>query len=178
MAAARCGALAAGVKDGAAAITTDGRVAAFGTRAGGIIFVDLHTGKQTVGAAGHVGDVQNDAVSPDGRLFVTVGDDAKVIVWDTRTFQPLEILTGHGGRITWAAFSADSRTLFTTSLDGSILEWDLGDARRFGRPLHIPRRPARLGPEAPSTPALAVSPDGAEFAAGLTRGRGRSASPT
>ena len=154
-----------GVKDGAAAITADGRIAAFGTRAGGIIFVDLRTGKQTVGAAGHVGDVQNDAVSPDGRLFVTVGDDAKVIVWDTRTFQPLEILTGHGGRITWAAFSADSRTLFTTSLDGSILEWDLGGARRFGRPLHTHGPDLDLGPEAPSAPPLAVSPDGRDFAA-------------
>ena len=56
-----------GVKDGAAAITSDGRVAAFGTRAGGIVFVDLRTGTQTVGPAGHVGDVQNDATSPDGR---------------------------------------------------------------------------------------------------------------
>ena len=154
-----------GVKDGVAAITADGRVAAFGTRAGGIVFVDLRTGKQTVGAAGHVGDVQNDAVSPDGRLFVTVGDDAKVIVWDTRTFQPLEILTGHGGRITWPAFSADSRTLFTTSLDGSILEWDLGGARRFGRPLHTHAPGLDLGPEAPSAPPLAVSPDGRDFAA-------------
>ncbi len=154
----------AGVKDGAAAITTDGRVAAFGTRAGGIIFVDLRTGKQTVGAAGHVGDVQNDAVSPDGRLFVTVGDDARVIVWDTRTFQPLEILTGHGGRITWPAFSSDSRTLFTTSLDGSILEWDLGNARRFGRPFTF--RDGQLAPDpaAQSTPALAVSPDGTQIA--------------
>src|SRR5207248_4757149 len=88
-----------------------------------------------------------------------------VIVWDTRTFQPLEILTGHGGRITWAAFSADSRTLFTTSLDGSILEWDLGGARRFGRPLLTHGPDLDLGPEAPSAPPLAVSPDGRDFAA-------------
>jgi DNA-binding SARP family transcriptional activator/WD40 repeat protein/energy-coupling factor transporter ATP-binding protein EcfA2 len=153
-----------GVKDGAAAITSDGRVAAVGTRAGGIVFVDLRTGKQTVGPAGHVGDVQNDATSPDGRLFVTVGDDAKVIVWDTRTFQPIEILTGHGGRITWPAFSADSRTLFTTSLDGSILEWDLGNARRFGRPFRYLHGSIDLGPQAPSAPPLAVSPDNRSIA--------------
>jgi WD40 repeat protein/DNA-binding SARP family transcriptional activator len=153
-----------GVTDAAADVTPDGRVAAFGTRTGGIVFVDLHTGKQTVGAAGHIGDVQNDAISPDGRLFVTVGDDAKVIVWDTHTYQPLEILTGHGGRITGLDFSADSKTLFTCSLDGSILEWDLGNARRFGRPFHI-HGPIDLGPEAPSAPALAVAPNGRAFAA-------------
>jgi WD40 repeat protein len=154
----------AGTADGAAAVTPDGRVAAVGTRKGGIVFVDLRTGKQTVGAAGHVGDVQNDAVSPDGRLFVTVGDDAKVIVWDTHTYAPLEILTGHGGRITGLAFSADSKTLYTCSLDGSILEWDLGNARRFGRPFSF--RDGELGsdPGAPSTPALAVAPDASRLA--------------
>jgi DNA-binding SARP family transcriptional activator/WD40 repeat protein len=154
-----------GAADGEAAVTPDGRIAAFGLKSGGIVFMDMRTGKQTVGAAGHVGDVQNDAISPDGRLFVTLGDDAKVIVWDTRTFQPLEILTGHGGRITWAAFSADSKTLFTVSLDGSILEWDLGDARRFGRPFHYHPPSLDLGPLAPSAPPLAIAPDGRRFAA-------------
>jgi DNA-binding SARP family transcriptional activator/WD40 repeat protein len=151
--------------DGAAHVTPNGRTVAIGTRAGSIVFVNVRTGKQTVGAAGHVGDVQNDAVSPDGKLFVTVGDDAKVIVWDARTFQPLEILTGHGGRITGLAFSADSRTLFTCSLDGSILEWDLGNARRFGRPFHYHGATLDLGGLAPSAPALAVAADGRSFAA-------------
>jgi DNA-binding SARP family transcriptional activator/WD40 repeat protein len=160
-----------GVKDAAAAITTDGRVAAFGTRTGSAIFVNLRTGKQTVGAAGHIGDVQNDAVSPDGRLFVTVGDDAKVIVWDTHTFRPLEILTGHGGRITCPAFSSDSRTLFTTSLDGSILEWDLGNARRFGRPFRYRGSVLDLGPLSPAAPPLAVAPGGKEFAVDTTADR-------
>src|SRR5207245_7205401 len=37
-----------GVTDGLAAVTPDGRVAAFGTVKGGIVFVDLRTGRQTV----------------------------------------------------------------------------------------------------------------------------------
>src|SRR5262249_41109468 len=153
------------VADGIGLVTPDGNVAAFGTVNGGVVFVDLRTGKQTVGAAGHVGPVQYDGISPDGRSFVTVGNDAKVIVWDTHTYQPLEILTGHGGRITGFDFSADSKTLFTCSLDGSILEWDLGNARRFGRPFryHVPS--LELGPEAPSAPPLAVAPNGRAFAA-------------
>jgi len=149
---------------GEAAITPDGKTAAFGLKSGGIVFMDMRTGRQTVGPAGHVGDVQNDGISPDGRLFVTLGDDAKVIVWDTRTFAPLEVLTGHGGRITWLGFSADSKTLFTVSLDGSVLEWDLGDARRFGRPFHVHGPTLDLGPLAPTAPALAIAPDGRRFA--------------
>ena len=151
--------------DGAAHVTPDGRTVAIGTRAGSIIFVDVRTGRQTVGGAGHVGDVQNDAISPDGKLFVTVGDDAKVIVWDAHTLQPLEILTGHGGRITGLAFSADSKTLYTCSLDGSILEWDLGAARRFGRPFRYHPPSLNLGRLASSEPALAVAADGRSFIA-------------
>jgi WD40 repeat protein/DNA-binding SARP family transcriptional activator len=158
-------ALPATAAEGAAHVTPDGRTVAIGTRAGSIIFVDVRTGKQTVGAAGHVGDVQNDAISPNGRLFVTVGDDARIIVWDAHTFKPLEILTGHGGRITGVAFSADSKTLFTCSLDGSILEWDLGNARRFGRPFHYHGASLNLGQLASSEPALAVAPDGRSFVA-------------
>jgi DNA-binding SARP family transcriptional activator/WD40 repeat protein len=157
--------LPSSVTDGAGHVSPDGRLAAFGTRTGSVLFVDLRTGKQTVGAAGHVGDVQNDAISPDGRLFVTVGDDAKVIVWDEHTFQPLEILTGHGGRITDLAFSADSKTLYTCSLDGSILEWDLGNARRFGRRFHYVTAAVDLGPLAPSAPPLAVATNGKQFVA-------------
>jgi WD40 repeat protein len=99
-------------------------------------------------------------MSPDGRLFVSVGDDAKAIVWDARTFAPVETLTGHGGRITGAVFSRDSRTLFTSSLDGTVLEWDVGNTRRFGRSFRYLPGPLAYDPAAPATPALAVAPTG------------------
>ena len=73
-------------------------------------FEDHHNVKYALGALQARVETEQAEVGADPQLFVTVGDDAKVIVWDTRTFQPLEILTGHAGRITWPAFSADSRT--------------------------------------------------------------------
>jgi len=145
-------------------VDPDGKSVAIGTLKGSVLFVDVRTGKVTVGAAGHQGDVQSVAMSPDGRLFVSVGDDAKAIVWDARTFAPVETLTGHGGRITGAVFSADSRTLFTSSLDGTVLEWDVGNTRRFGRPFSYHPGPLAYDPAAPSAPALAVAPDGKRFA--------------
>ena len=83
--------------------------------------------------------------SPDGRAVASTGDDARVIVWNPATGQPIETLAGHGGPVTGAAFWRDGRTLFTASPDGAIFEWDLGLDRRFGQPLTTMATPPRLG---------------------------------
>jgi WD40 repeat protein/DNA-binding SARP family transcriptional activator len=152
-------------------ISPDGRTVAIGTSFGSVSFVDVDSGRLTPGAAAHSAGVEQVVFSPDGRALVSTGDDARVIVWNPAAGQPVETLAGHGGPVTGAAFSRDGRTLFTASLDGAIFVWDLGLNRRFGQPLTMMATPPRLGlnvgggaaQDAP--PPLAVSPDGAEFAA-------------
>ena len=63
-------------------------------------------------------------------------------------------------------FSPNGNAFYTSGLDGTILEYGLGGSRRFGSPFSLPRgRPAPPGSALPSTPLLAVSPDGRLFAA-------------
>jgi len=151
------------------AVSPDGRTVALGTSLGTVIFVDTRTGRTRSGAGAHTSDVQNLAWLPNSRDLVSTGDDARVIVWDATTAQPIETLLGHGGRVAGAAVSADGRTLYTASLDGSIFQWDLGAGRRFGRPLAVPQTasPPELaaGGAGQPTPPLAASPDGSRFAA-------------
>ena len=153
------------------AIRSDGEIAAVGSEAGSISFVDLSTGRVTPGVGGHSGAVVRAAFSPDGRTLVTTADDGSVIVWDTRTAQPLERLSGHAGRALGVAFSADGQALYTSSLDGAVFEWDLGTTRRFGVPFTTIHEVPLYGGDVPPVPPLAVSPNGSEFAVRLGRSR-------
>jgi WD40 repeat protein/DNA-binding SARP family transcriptional activator len=155
----------------AAAISQDGRAATFGSVTGSVSFVNLVTGRVTLGIGGHSSSVDEAVYSPNGRLAVTTGEDEKVIVWDTRTGAQLETLVGHGGPVHGAAISDDGQTLFTSSLDGQVLEWDLGSYRRFGRPFDVGPGYADPTGNAPLTPPLAMAPDGSEFAIRLGAGR-------
>jgi WD40 repeat protein/DNA-binding SARP family transcriptional activator len=145
------------------AISPDGTSAADAPPDGTILFVDLSTGAIHAAAGGHTASVQSVRYSPNGRMLVSTADDDNVVVWDSRTAQPLETLVGHAGRPTDSAFSADGNTLYTSSLDGTVLELDLGSQRRFGRPFTT----GAYAPPvvAPLTPPLAISPDGSRFAA-------------
>ena len=149
-----------------AGISRDGRTVAIGTSFGSVSFVDVANGRLTPGTAAHGAAVEQLVFSPDGRVLVSTGADARVIEWNSATGQPIQTLTGHGGPVTGAAFSRDGRTLFTVSTDGAIFEWALGVNRRFGQPLTTMATPPRLGFDAQQVPPpLAVSPDGSEFAA-------------
>jgi WD40 repeat protein/DNA-binding SARP family transcriptional activator len=152
-------------------VSPNGRTVAVGTSFGSVTFVDVATGRLTPGNAAHSGAVAQLVFSPDGRVMVSTGDDARGIVWDARTAQPILTLAGHGAAITGAAFSRDGRTLFTASPDGVIFEWDLGTQRRFGQPFTMTSAPPRIAIDAQlSPPPLALSPDGSDFAvrAGLS----------
>lgn len=146
-------------------VSPDGRTVAVGTSFGSINFVDVATGRVTPGDATHSGAVTQFVFSSDSRVMVSTGNDARAIVWDTRTAQPTLTLAGHGAAITSAAFSRDGRTLFTASPDGVIFEWDLGTQRRFGEPFRMTSAPPRISFDAQlSPPPLALSPDGSDFA--------------
>lgn len=82
------------------------------------------------------------AVSADGRLLATGGNDDVATLWElTDNASPRMLgrpLTGHRGSVTSVAFSPDRRTLATASWDSTVILWDITDPsapRRLGEPI-------------------------------------------
>src|SRR5262249_46576873 len=71
-------------------VSPDGRTVAVGTSFGSVTFVDVATGRVTPGDAVHGGAVVQLLFSPDGRLLVSTGTGARIILLDTATRPPIQ----------------------------------------------------------------------------------------
>ena len=80
---------------------------------------------------GHVGEVTSVAFAPDGKRFVTAGQDQTTQVWMTdtgeRATQDNVFTEGHSYNISGLRFVAQGRYLATASYDGTLLLWDTKD---------------------------------------------------
>ncbi len=64
------------------------------------------------------------AFSPDGKRFVTAGNDGFAYVWDTTDVNYALTLQGHNAPIEDAVFSPDGRYIATASDDTTAILWD------------------------------------------------------
>ncbi|WP_254175063.1 hypothetical protein [Planktothrix pseudagardhii] len=71
---------------------------------------------------GHSNSVNSVAISPDGQILVSGGDDT-ITIWDLSTGQELGTLTGHSYEVQSLAISPDGQTLVSGSGDGTINIW-------------------------------------------------------
>lgn len=95
------------------------------------------------------------AVTPDGKLLVTAGEDKTVRVWEAGTGKPARSFQGHLTKVLGLAVRPDGRQVASAGADGTIRLWDLSptdDHRSLT---------AAAGP----VWAAAVSPDGKRAAA-------------
>ncbi|MEN9203957.1 MAG: serine/threonine-protein kinase [Thermostichus sp. DG02_2_bins_29] len=65
------------------------------------------------------------AISPDGTLLASGGDDGLVKLWDPHIGERLETLVGHAGSIETLAISPDGTFLVSAGADKMVRLWDL-----------------------------------------------------
>lgn len=73
----------------------------------------------------HTNDVHSIVLSRNGRIMISSGDDARIIVWDVQDARAIHILTGHERQIPSVALSPDEMMIASGSRDHTIRLWDL-----------------------------------------------------
>lgn len=104
---------------------------------------------------GHAGAVRQFAISPNGKKLVSVGNDAKVIVWDFLRRERLATLSDHSNNVSAVAFSPDSKQFSTASSDGRVIVWDTDTLKKV----------QVLPGQKRGTSSLSFTPDGRVFIA-------------
>lgn len=82
--------------------------------------------------AGHRDAVTCCAFTPDGRRFVSGGNDGTVRVWDPADGRQISVLRGHDGRVSDCAVMADSTIAVTTGFDGTLRAWRIDTGAALG----------------------------------------------
>jgi WD40 repeat protein len=83
-----------------------------------------------VARVGHQGIVRSMAVSPDGNLMASGGDDRTIRLWEYPECRPLARWEAHDNGVTVLHFLPGGRTLVSGSADGTLRLWDLAMIRR------------------------------------------------
>ena len=148
----------------AAAISPNGTTITIGSQNGSVSFVDGATGVRSAGIHGDSGPVASVVYAPNGATVMTAGDDGRVIIWDPRTVVEQSVLSGPAGHVQDEQVSPDGSTLYTADIGGVVLEWDLTGTRGFGQSATLGGGLPCCDPVSPPATALAVSPDGTQFA--------------
>jgi WD40 repeat protein/serine/threonine protein kinase len=118
----------------AADLSADGRLIA--TASGDVAQVwDAGTGRPIGPPLRHAARIHAVALSPDGRLVLTGGDDRVARLWETATGQPVGPPLTHAGHVEHAAFSPDGKVALTGAKDGTARLWDTATGAALGQPL-------------------------------------------
>lgn len=105
------------------------------------------------GADGHHQAIWAIAISPDGKIAATGGDDLDLYCWDTAKGTLLwKVPSAHLGRITSLQFTTDSK-LLSAGKDSRLRVWQVG-TQGLGKPKDFPNRSGDI------TGQLGATPDG------------------
>jgi len=143
--------------DGSKLLVASGVTGLYGRAA----IYDVATGDLVGEMIGHNDEVESAIFSADGRFVATASYDQKIILWDTKTFQPIRTLEGHNGAVLSIAFSPQSTVLVSGSADETVKVWDVQSGRRLD---------TMSQPEG-EVLAVAVSPNGKLVLAGSADNR-------
>src|SRR5262249_2783956 len=102
----------------------------------------------------HAGAVRCAALSPDGRLLATGGQDRAIRLWDMATGKQIRLLSGHTADVLALAFAPDGQVLASGGEDRSVKVWSVAEGREV----------AALVGQAQAVAGLAFAPDGRTLA--------------
>lgn len=117
---------------------------------------------------GSRGALYSVAISPDGRMLASAGQDQLIYLWELASGQVYQTLQGHSKSIQCVAFDPDGTRLASGSIDGTVRLWSLPKERPA--PAHTvgvlyPDYPLVVLQAHPSSVYnIAFSPDGALLA--------------
>ncbi|WP_428268007.1 caspase family protein [Haliangium sp.] len=111
---------------------------------------------------GHLARLNCLSFSPDGRLLVSGGSDASLIVWDLTNSQITARYSGHRGYVGGCAFMPDGRRVVSGGWGGEVHVWDSATG---AHEMSL----VGLGP-ADDVYAIMSHPDGREVIAGTSTG--------
>jgi WD40 repeat protein/serine/threonine protein kinase len=118
----------------AAVFGADGRLVA--TACGDTAQVwDAGTGARIGPPLRHTARIRAVALSPDGRLLLTGGDDRVARLSETATGRPVGAPLAHAGQVEHVAFSPDGKVALTGAKDGTARLWDTATGTALGQPL-------------------------------------------
>jgi len=80
---------------------------------------------------GHTEKVNAVAVSPNGQIIATGGNDDVIRLWDFRTGKSLNILAGHESHVNGIAFSKDGTRIASASSDRTVRLWDTNTGKEL-----------------------------------------------
>jgi WD40 repeat protein len=80
----------------------------------------------------HTWAVKAIALSPDGQIIASGGDDNQIILWDRQTQKTLRIISAHAWTVTALAFSRSGEILFSSSWDKTLKIWQVATGELLG----------------------------------------------
>jgi serine/threonine protein kinase len=81
----------------------------------------------------HEGKVHCVAISPNGRLVLSGGQDQAVYLWDVLSLKKVRLLHGHTDVVRCVAFAPDGRTAVSGGSDCALFLWDVETGHQLAR---------------------------------------------